>query len=115
MAVLIEGVVCSFQHIPWSRFLNFSLINGHVVGTLGPQRPAMSQQHSFTYSVLRDRRRRDQTAGSEFYGNFSSGVSAAFDFLAHAGGQTELLQPLINFCPAVDKVASSFCKISLTK
>ena len=54
---------------------------GHVgkleLGILGPQCPAMSRQHSFTYSMLCDLQRgaltsghRDQTDSSEFYGNF---------------------------------------------
>lgn len=47
------------------------------LGILGPQCPAMSRQHSFTYSMLCDHQRGvstsghwDQTDSSEFYGNF---------------------------------------------
>lgn len=60
---------------------------GHVgrleMGILGPQCPAMSRQHSFTYSMLCVHQRgalmsghRDQTDSSEFYGNFSSAVNS---------------------------------------
>lgn len=79
---------------------------GHVgkleMGILGPQRPAMSRQHSFTYCMLCDHQRgaltnghRDQTDSSEFYGNFSSAVGyQSFCCRQHAGstlcGQTIL-------------------------
>lgn len=79
----------------WSDFhfclylspMSFKKITGGMLGKLemgivGPQCPAMSQQHSFTYSMLCDHQRgaltsglRDQTDSSEFYGNFSSAVS----------------------------------------
>lgn len=75
--------------------MSFKKITGGMLGKLemgilGLQCPATSQQHSFTYSMLCDHQRgaltsglRDQTDGSEFYGNFSSAAAYPCFFCRH--------------------------------
>lgn len=75
------------EHRLWSYFvIRFSLLYVNKKkkplrvfedawsGNTGPRCPALSRQHSFTYSTLGDHQRGDQTGRLEFCGNFSSAI-----------------------------------------